>query len=131
MTAQRKAVQVVLSPGTENERTVTVREPEPVEYLRLMAVNIALGKFQDASSRVTEADEANVRDAMAMLSDLDEAEVVTLSKGDYARMFLGLLQVMQEDVAAPLAVVSGNGSNSSSSSTAPTKATSSRTGRKS
>jgi len=113
-----KAVEVVLSDG----RIVTLREPGPHEYLRLMAAQMALVKM-NTGAPLTDADEANMRQAITLLSvggadALDESDMFTLGQADWSRLFIGLINIMYEVQEAPLVPKKKSPKNGLSSPTA-------------
>ena len=115
-----RAIRVVLSPETEAEREIELREPQASEYLRLMAAQTAVVRFH-SGDELTDADEAHIRQAICLLSvdpageRLSEDDVLALSQADWARLFLGLMQIMTEANASPLATTTKRASKSSSS----------------
>ena len=103
-----KAIIVELS----DQRKVTVREPKPTEYLRIMAAGVPMAKIASGDA-LTDADELNVRTTMALLSTITvdgqeqsftAEDIGALSYADWARLWVGYMQVSGETVTErPLA----------------------------
>ena len=103
-----KAVEVKLA----DERVITVREPKPTEYIRIMAAGIPMAKIAMGEA-LTDADELNVRTTMALLSTVTvdgqeqpftAEDIGALSYADWARLWVGYMQVSGETVTErPLA----------------------------
>ncbi len=82
-------IEVVLS----DDRAVTIREPQPADYGRLIGAQMAVGKIH-AGVALAEADENNVRSGICLLSvvpvdadhkdgRLTEDDMLALSPGDW------------------------------------------------
>jgi len=132
---KQKAINVTLSPGTEDERDIELRLPGPTEHFRMMAAQIALVKL-GRDEPITEADEGHIRRAIELLAvtpdgvGLDEDDMLRIEAPDWARLFTGLMLALTEanKEAAPLAKRSSSKSSTSSSPTSPAKATASPSG---
>lgn len=129
-----RAIQVTLGDGRE----LTLREPEASEYLRVMSAQVAVVKFHQGDE-LTDTDEAHVRRTIALLAVTDgwpvddegnarsftEADILALSAPDWARLFVGLMQVLKvANDESPLA----KPKNSASSLTEPTSVADSPSG---
>ncbi len=112
---ETKAVTVDLSDG----RTVALREPAASEFLRMTAAEMVLAKVTTGDD-TNDGDESVIRRTIAMLSDgaLTNDDVLALSKADYSRLFIGLIQVLGAANASPLVKPSKTAKRSSSSSIA-------------
>jgi hypothetical protein len=120
--AESHDIEVILP----DDRLVTIHEPKPGEYGRLVGAQMAIGKIH-AGAPLTEADEANVRAAICLLSVTDgdpghltEEDMLGLSHGDWLKLFFAFLKVMSDTVTregggAPLASPSGSPSSTRSS----------------
>ena len=114
-----RAVDVTLGDG----RLVHLREPRSTEYLRLMAAQTAIVAFK-SGEEIGEAEEAHIRRAIALLAvtdagELTEDDVLAVSAPDWARLFVGLMQIMNEVNRDPLVTPKSAKSKSSSSPSAP------------
>ena len=116
-----KAVEVVLS----DESVVLVREPKPSEYLRIMGVEIAVAKMH-SGDELTDGDDANVRHALVLLGTHKEDDepvsdewLLSLGQGDWARLFIGIMQIIVVGNQSPKARLTSSAKSSSSPATPP------------